>query len=275
MPHMTKINPQDSARARFAYELQRYRILAKLTQGQLGRRIGFSGSLVGAIENLKRTPSEDFAKRCDHAFGLESVLTALHLEGWPPPPPVPDHFRDWTMEERRATALQMWDPLLVPGIFQIEPYARRVFSRAPGTTPEQVEERVLGRMQRRNILTLENPPTILSLIDEGVLRRPIGGAEVMRKQLEHLVEIAQHPRVNIQIVPYDAEAICGLLAGFVIAEQRGTPYTVYVDSVPDGRTMNERGAVASLTARYDAIRVEAYPKSLSLKVLKEAVDKWT
>ncbi|GAA3822189.1 helix-turn-helix transcriptional regulator [Sphaerisporangium flaviroseum] len=275
MPHMTKINPEDSARARFAYELQRYRLLAKLTQGELGRRIGFSGSLIGAIENLKRTPSDDFARRCDDAFGLDGVLTSLHLEGWPPPPPVPDHFRDWTVEERRATALQTWDPLLVPGIFQIEPYARRIFARAPGSTPEEVEERVFGRMQRKNILSQENPPMILSLIDEGVLRRPIGGAEVMRKQLEYLLEIASHPRVTIQIVPFDAEAISGLLAGFVIAEQRGTPYTVYVDSVPDGRTMTDRNSIASLTTRYNAIRAEAYPQSLSINVIKEAADKWT
>ncbi|MFB9249014.1 Scr1 family TA system antitoxin-like transcriptional regulator [Sphaerisporangium melleum] len=272
---MTKINPGESARSRFAYELQRHRLLAGLTQGQLGRRVGFSGSLVGAVENLKRTPSDDFARRCDQALGLEGVLEALHVEGWPPPPPVADHFRSFAFEERRATAIQTWDPLLVPGIFQTESYARRVFTRAPDATPEMVEERVAGRMQRKNVLSQENPPLILSLIDEGVLRRPIGGKDVMREQMRHLLEIAAHPRVTIQIVPFDAEAIPGLLAGFVIAEQRGTPYTVYVDSVPDGRTMSDRNSIASLTARYDAIRSEAYPQSQSLKVIKEAVETWT
>ncbi|MFC4585030.1 Scr1 family TA system antitoxin-like transcriptional regulator [Sphaerisporangium corydalis] len=272
---MTKINPEDSARARFAYELQRHRVLARLTQGQLGRRIGFSGSLIGAVENLKRTPSDDFAKRCDHAFGLDGVLTALHVEGWPPPPPVPLHFRDWTAEERRATALQTWDPMLVPGMFQTEEYARRVFSKAPGITPEEIEERVIGRMQRKTLLTQEKPPTILSLLDEGILHRPIGGPEVMRRQLQYLIDIARHPLVTIQIVPLDAEAIHGLLAAFVIAEQRGTPYTVYVESLPDGRTLRDRSEIVALTARYDSLRAEAYPQSLSLKVIKEAVDRWT
>ncbi|MDH2424651.1 helix-turn-helix transcriptional regulator [Sphaerisporangium sp. TRM90804] len=272
---MTKLNPEDSARARFAYELQRHRLMAHLTQGQLGRRMGFSGSLVGAVENLKRTPSEDFARRCDRALQLDGVLSALHVEGWPPPPPVPEHFRNWTLEERRATALQIWDPLLVPGIFQIEQYARRVFERAPGITPEEVEERLVGRMQRKNILSQEKPPMILSIIDEGVLRRPIGGPEVMRRQMEYLLEIAHHPRVTIQIVPFEAEAVPGLLAAFVIAEQRGTPYAVYVDSIPDGRTLTERGVIASLTARYDAIRAEAYPTSLSLKVIQQTAERWT
>ncbi|WP_214416361.1 helix-turn-helix domain-containing protein [Sphaerisporangium fuscum] len=272
---MTKINPEDSARARFAYELQRHRILAGLTQGQLGSRIGFSGSLIGAVENLKRTPSDDFAKRCDQALGLDGGLTTLHLQGWPPPPPVPAHFRDWTMEERRATALQMWDPMLIPGIFQIEPYARRIFERAPGITPDEVEQRLVGRMRRKELLSLENPPMVLSLIDEGVLRRMIGGREVMRRQLEYLLEIAQHPKVTIQIVPFDAEVVPGLLSAFVIAELRGNPSAVYVDSIPEGRTMSDRNAIAALTARYDAIRTEAYPQSLSLKVIKESADKWT
>ncbi|MFC6085004.1 helix-turn-helix domain-containing protein [Sphaerisporangium aureirubrum] len=271
---MTKIDPEDSARARFAYELQRHRLLAKLTQGQLGRRIGFSGSLIGAVENLKRTPSDDFARRCDRAFGLESLFTTLHLEGWPPPPPVPEHFRNWTLEERRASALQVWDPLLVPGMFQTEAYARRVFERAPGITAEEVEERVYGRMQRKNLLCQENPPAILSIIDEGVLRRPIGGPRVMREQLEYLLEISRHPKVTIQIVPFEAEATPGLLAAFVIAEQRGAPYTVYVDSIPEGRTVTDRCVIALLTARYDAIRAEALPQSLSLKLIKELADKW-
>lgn len=275
MPHMTKINPEDSARARFAYELQRHRLIARLTQGQLGRRIGFSGSLVGAVENLKRTPSDDFARSCDQALGLEGVLAALHLEGWPPPPPVPLHFREWAAEERRSTALQTWDPMLIPGMFQIEEYARRVFSRAPGITPDEIEERVAGRMQRKSLLSQERPPAILSLIDEGVLHRPVGGARVMRKQLEYLIELVQNPLVTLQIVPLDAEAIQGLLAAFVIAEQKGVPYTVYVESLPDGRTFSDRNVIAALTARYDSLRAEAYPKSQSLKVIEGAVRKWT
>ncbi|GAA1514041.1 helix-turn-helix transcriptional regulator [Sphaerisporangium rubeum] len=274
MPHMTRIDPEDSARARFAYELQRHRLLAKLTQGQLGRRIGFSGSLIGAVENLKRTPSDDFAKRCDQVFGLDGLFTRLHSDGWPPPPPVPEHFRNWTLEERRASGLQIWDPFLVPGIFQTEAYARRVFERAPGITPEEVEERVFGRMQRRNLLSQAEPPAILSVIDEGVLRRPIGGATVMREQLEFLLEISRHPKVTIQIVPYAAEAVPGLLAAFVIAEQRGTACAVYVDSIPEGRTVTERCMISLLTARYDAIRAEALPQSLSLKLIREIADKW-
>jgi transcriptional regulator with XRE-family HTH domain len=275
MPHMTKINPEDSARARFAYELQRYRIIAKLTQGQLGQRIGFSGSLIGAVENLKRTPSEDFAKRCDEALGLDRVLSALHLEAWPPPPPVPLHFRDWIVEEQRATAVRTWDPMLIPGMFQVESYARRIFTRAPGIDPEEVDQRVLGRMGRKDVLCRPDPPMILSLIDEGVLYRPVGDPEVMTEQLEYLLEIARHPRVAIQVVPLDAEAVPGLISAFSIAEQRGTPYIVYIETLPEGRTISDRSIISSITTRYDAIRTQAYPEPLSLKVIKEAVEKWS
>ena len=188
---------------------------------------------------------------------------------------MPEHYRDWTVEERRATAIKMWDPLLIPGIFQTERYARRIFELAPGIDSRQVEERVVGRMQRKSIFTQENPPVIVSLVDEGVLHRPVGGAEILREQLVSLVEMAQHPRVRLQIVPADAEAIPGLLGAFSIAELKGSPYVAYVECAPRGRMVNDKEVIEALDRRYDDIRAHACSLSQSLAILKEAVDKWT
>lgn len=273
--HMIKLDPEESARARFAYELRRHRLAAGLTQAQLGRRIGFSGSLVGAVETLRRAATEEFAELSDRAFGLDGVLVELQREAWPPPPAVPEHYRDWTVEERRATAIKMWDPLLIPGIFQTERYARRVFECAPGIDSRQVEERVVGRMQRKSIFTQENPPVVVSLIDEGVLHRPIGGPGILREQLVHLTEMARHPRVRLQIVPAGAEAIPGLLGAFGIAELKGSPYVAYVECAPRGRMVNDKEVMEALARRYDDIRAHACPLSQSRAILKEAVDKWT
>lgn len=275
MSQMIKLDPEESARARFAYELRRRRLAAGLTQAQLGRRIGFSGSLVGAVETLRRAASEEFAELSDRAFGLDGVLVELQREAWPPPPPVPEHYRDWTVEERRATAIKTWDPLLIPGIFQTERYARRVFECAPGIDSRQVEERVAGRMQRKAILTQESPPVIVSLIDEGVLHRPIGGPKILREQLVYLAEIARHPRVRLQIVPLGAEAIPGLLGAFGLAELKGAPYVAYVESAPRGRMVNDREVITALARRYDDIRAHACSQIQSLAILKEAVNKWT
>ncbi|MDH2428225.1 helix-turn-helix transcriptional regulator [Sphaerisporangium sp. TRM90804] len=276
MTKMIDIDPEESPRTRFAFELRRRRLAAKLTQKQLARRIGFSTSAVAMVETSKFRPSERFAELCDEAFGLDGVIAALYAEAWPPPPPVPEHFRDWAVEEQRATALRFWAPMLVPGLLQTENYARQVLSRLPGTTAGQLEQALAGRMQRKVVLRRDNPPAVTALIDEGVLHRPIGGAAVVREQLEHLLEMARHPKVTIQIVPYSAEALSGLNGAFTIAEMRGNPYTVRVESQPRGRTVSDRSTIADLVNAYDAIRADAHPQHLTCRLIEEVVkQKWT
>ncbi|MFC4532011.1 helix-turn-helix domain-containing protein [Sphaerisporangium dianthi] len=276
MTKMIDIDPEESPRARFAYELRRHRLAARLTQKQLARRIGFSSSAVAMVETSKFRPSERFAQLCDQVFGLDGVLAGLYAEVWPPPPPVPAHFRDWAKEEQRATALRLWSPLLIPGILQTEAFARRIFEREPGLTGEQIEERLAGRMQRRSIFSRTDPPAVMCLIDEGVLHRPVGGPGVMREQLEYLVEMARRPRVTIQIVPYNAEALSGLMGAYAIAEMRGNAYTVRVEAQPKGRTITDRSAITEIIDRYDAVRADAYPQHLSCKIIEEVVaQKWT
>src|SRR5690349_8752398 len=131
MTKMIDIDPEESPRARFAFELRRNRLAGKLTQKQLARRIGFSTSAVAMAETSRFRPSDRFAELCDQAFGLDGDMARLHAEAWPPPPPVPAHFRDWAVEEQRATALRFWAPLLVPGLLQTEAFARRIFERWP------------------------------------------------------------------------------------------------------------------------------------------------
>ena len=276
MTKMIDIDPAVSPRARFAYELRRHRLAARLTQKQLGRRIGFSTSAVAMVETSKFRPSERFAALCDEALGLDGALARLHAEVWPPPPAVPAHFRDWAVEERRATALRFWAPLLVPGLLQTEGFARQVLSRGLGTDDAQVEERLAGRMRRKAVLSREDPPAVTALIDEGVLHRPVGGPAVMREQLEHLLELAGHPKVTVQIVPYSAEALPGLSGAFAIAEMRGNPYTVRVECQPWGQTVTDRNVIADLVGCYDAVRAGAYPRHLSRAMIEEVLkERWT
>ncbi|RCG25038.1 helix-turn-helix domain-containing protein [Sphaerisporangium album] len=276
MTRMIDIDPAESPRARFAYELRRHRLAARLTQKQLARKIGFSTSAVAMVETSKFRPSERFAELCDEVFGLDGVVTRLYAEVWPPPPPVPAHFREWAIEEQRATALRFWAPMLVPGMVQTEAYARRVLARLPGVLEEEVEQRLAARLRRQAVLSRDDAPVVTALIDEGVLHRPVGGPAVMREQLGHLLAMTRHPKVTIQIVPYGAEALSGLNGAYAIAEMRGNPYVVRVESQPSGRTVSDRSMIADLVNGYDAIRADAYPQHLSISMIEEVVrQKWT
>src|SRR6476620_9479741 len=113
MTALNEIDPHDSPRALFVFELRRHRTAANLTQKQL-------------------------AELCDQALNLDGAMTRLHVATtWHK---APEHFRPWLEEEQDATALRGWEPMVVPGLFQTEAYARLILSAEPGVTPEEVEE---------------------------------------------------------------------------------------------------------------------------------------
>ncbi|MFS1298151.1 DUF5753 domain-containing protein [Streptosporangium longisporum] len=173
-----------------------------------------------------------------------------------------------------ALVIRSWDPLLVPGLLQTESYARHLFANGPRATPDEVEERVQARMRRQRILDKEDPPMLLVLIDEGVLRRRVNGPEVMREQLGHLLEVAQRPSVTVQVV--DPDCTAGMLGAFMIAELPiGQPDTIHVDSSAEGYVTADHDLVTSMWERYEAIRRWAYPDRMSLKMIEEARQEWT
>jgi transcriptional regulator with XRE-family HTH domain len=270
MSNPVKIDPDLSPRARFAYELRCLRRDSGLTQRQLAERIGYAESTVGMIEQGRRPPTIQFAELVDRAFRLPDTFAKLYLKTtWAG---APEHFRHWLVEEQDATALKGYEPTLVPGLFETESYARAIFAAEPGITKDQIEERLSGRMQRKSIFFRDAPPLIATIIDEGVLRRPVGGPGVMREQLGHLLELADLPQVSLQLVPYSAQALCGLIGGFIIAERDGRAQAVYIEGQPQGRTIDDRHLITKIVRRYDAIRAESYPQHLTLRMIKEIMD---
>jgi transcriptional regulator with XRE-family HTH domain len=271
---MSTINPDDSPRHLFAYELRRYRLEAGMTQKQLARKVPCSGSQIAHLENARRVPQPHQARRFDeilpspddHFLNLYKEMRSEQ---------VPEHFRDWTTEEQAATGLRIWSAAFIWGVFQTEAYARVLLASKPGITEEEIAEVVAARMQRKSILTRSRPPTIQCLIDEGALRRPVGDSEVMHRQLENLVEIAQRPHVTVQVVPYGAPCVgIALLGEFHIGEMNGTAYIAWMESVLEGSSSTDRATIARLSARYDAIRADAHSRQLSLEILKDVMQEW-
>jgi len=274
MGRMLTIDPEESPRHRFAYEMQRYRLEAGLTQRQLAARVGCSESLIGYVENVKRKPTRHLAEMLDKILPSPPghFVRLYKRTTWEE---APEHFRDWLNVEQEATALRDWSPLLVWGLLQTERYAQAVFEAEPMISPEQIEERVAARIRRKSILTRSAPPSIVALVDESVLHRAIGGPEVMCEQLAYLAEVATYPHVTIQVVPTSSTtAICGLLGGFALGLMGGAPYAAYAESQPKGQAILERGVVAHLSARYDAIRADAHPRNVSLQIIKDVMDQW-
>ncbi|MEU9887766.1 helix-turn-helix transcriptional regulator [Sphaerisporangium sp. NPDC051011] len=273
MPAPAELHPSASPLAFFGAELRKYRQRAGVSQEDLADKINFSASLIGFVERAQRFPSRDFVERCDGALELSGELVRL----WPllTREASPPWFHGWLDVEQQAHRLRTWQPLVVPGLLQTEEYARAVIRGEPCITEEQVEKKLEARMERQAILKRAEPPVLQIVIDECVLLRPIGGKDVIRGQLQSLLEAVESPRISIQVVPLLLGGTPGISGGFVIAQLHGRTDTVYIESATHGYVTSHSEDVDAIHSRYDAIRLEAHPQHASIDRIREAVRAWS
>jgi transcriptional regulator with XRE-family HTH domain len=260
----------------FALELRAQREAAGLTQEQLAKLMGYSGSVIAKLETCRTIPSPQHAVQADEALGTPGTFRRLRqamisgaYEPW---------VRAFLEMEERATVLRNWESLVVPGLLQTEAYARGVLRGArPADNDTTIEQLVAARMARQGIWEREDPePPILSVIlGEAVLRQRVGDAAVMRDQFGRLVEAAQNPRITIQVMPFDVAAHPGLLGPFVVASFENGPDAAYLDSVLDGQVSERRKQVAQARLLYDTLAREALSPGASISLIMRVTEEWT
>ncbi|MET8384564.1 helix-turn-helix transcriptional regulator [Streptosporangium canum] len=260
----------------FASELRRLREQAGWSQGRLGQEIAYSVGLISMVETARRTPSLDFTERCDQALNADGVLIRI----WPMLAygALPSRFRPWVDIERQAHTLRGWHPLLVPGLLQTSDYARTILQADPEATDERVEELLTARLERQTLLTNDNSPPLWTVLDQGVLHRDVGGPEVMRDQLAALLAASERRRISVQIVPREAGAtggaIAGMEGGFFIAGVEGSLDSVFVESAAVGQVTDHPRDVAAICKRYEAIRSVALPARAGADLIAKVMTRW-
>jgi transcriptional regulator with XRE-family HTH domain len=263
----------------FGAELRHYRTRAGLSQDQLGTRVYCSGDLVGKIEKGQRAPNRKFTAACDETPELDTRGALMriweHLQDHMRYRAYPGWFHDWSAKEAQARTLRAYEPLLVPGLLQTERYAHALLRTRVGDTDEEIEEMVSARMERQAILARDKPPTLWVIVDEGVLRRPIGGADVMREQLGHLADVARWPRVVLQVVPAAVGAYEGLRGPLVIADFEDAPSVVYLDTAVRGQIVDDGDDIDAVRVTWDTLMSEALSRSDSLDLVEEVGKTWT
>jgi transcriptional regulator with XRE-family HTH domain len=215
-----------AALAYWGGELRYYREQDGLIQDELASAIYVSGSLIAMIETGRRTPRPSFIKSCDDALNTGGALARLwkrliessYLE-W---------FRPVVEIEADADSMLKYEAQAVPGLLQTEDYARALLRMGRARdTDEQIERHVAARMNRQQVLTRDNPPLLWVIMDENVLRRPVGGAEIMRAQFARLVEAAKSPDIVLQVLPFSAgahAAMGGSVTLFSLPDQSDVVY---------------------------------------------------
>jgi len=270
---------EGTPRAVFGAMLRFYRQRAELSQEALGARAHISGKTISAYENGWRVPTRPATADIDAVPELRTggALTELwdKLKDGMNYQALPTWFQDWASKEAGATALRWFEPLVVPGLLQTEDYARAIFQTRFGVTSEDIEERVAARLKRQEVLIREAPPALWVILDEWVLRRPVGGPHVMLEQLGRLVEAARQPNIAIEVIPADGGAHEGLTGAFIVADSAEAPSVGYREAAGRGYPVEDREEVASLELAWATLRGEALPRKASLAVLEEAAKSWS
>jgi transcriptional regulator with XRE-family HTH domain len=253
--------------------LRTARNAGKLSQAALGAMVPCSESLVGLVERGHRRPTRGFTIAVENALSLKGELLRL----LPSTKVVsgPKWFREWPRVEEKAHTIRTWEPLVIPGLLQTARYARAILAAEPGATEEWIEEALATRLQRQAVLERKEPPMYWALLDECALLRPVGGVEVMREQLEHLVTMMgdEHPCVSVQVVPLSVGATAGLLGGFAIAQGDGMSDHVYLESAVQGAVSDREETVRRVSLKYDAIHKWAHPIHVSERLVREVAAK--
>src|ERR1700759_1835789 len=211
----------------FGAMLRYHREQAGLSRADLARQVSKSVSLIQAIELGQRAATPEVTADLERALAADGALTRLREEigdglGYQP---YPSWFQDWVASEREARKLRSFEPSLVPGLLQTEEYARAVFRARFGATDQEIKDQVAARLKRQETLTRQDPPELWVILDEAVLRRPVGGRHVMLDQVAYLLAASRRPATSVQIISSEVGVHRGLWAGaFVIGDfDSGSP----------------------------------------------------
>lgn len=153
--------------------LKAARASADVSQERMASLVKWSPSTVAAIETGRRRPTREFAIAADQVLETGGLLTEL-LEA-ADRERSPSWFATWRSYESQAARLRAFEPCLIPGLLQTEEYARAIISAGGLNPSDKVDELVSVRMERQQFLTRDDPPECIFILDEGALRRPIGG----------------------------------------------------------------------------------------------------
>jgi transcriptional regulator with XRE-family HTH domain len=256
----------------FAAEMKRLRAKLSMTQEQLAEAAGYAPSTVAAIESKHLLPSDDFATHIDKALDadghferLQQLVEATSVLPW---------FRDLVETERRAVSIQNYESYLVPGLLQTEDYARHAVSATrPRLSDDDIQRAVTLRLTRQEILNQENSPRLWAIIDESVLRREVGGSEIMRNQCDHLLAKGQLPHITIQVMPDSKGAACAYGKDFMIltfnsAGKKPRPPMAYLEDMRTARYVREQDEIGVYSTTFDYLRSNAIDDQQSADLIR-------
>ncbi|MFI8997144.1 Scr1 family TA system antitoxin-like transcriptional regulator [Streptomyces sp. NPDC053542] len=237
-------------------QIKLWRNQAGVSREDLGREANYEYETVKSMELGRRRPSLRLLQVADDMCSARGLLLAA--QSYLKPAPFPARADEFMALAADAAVMHSYEPLLIPGLLQDEPFARALISEAcPPLDDETVDERVAARMRRQKALT-ERPRTVFGfVIYEAALRTLVGGPDVMRDQLHHLLEVGRLRNVSIQILPFGRCGGLALNGSVVLLETSEHDRYAYVEAQETSVLHADAERLSSLTQLHGMIRMQA------------------
>ncbi|MET8782121.1 helix-turn-helix transcriptional regulator [Streptomyces sp. NPDC004589] len=269
-------------------QLAGMREVVGLSQEQAARALGFSPAKLSRIEAGKgrKPPTEDDVRSLLHLYEADdheaAVLVKLLQRAGEPgwwqrydKRLMPEWFDRLVGLQEAAAAIRTFEIQYVPGLLQTAAYTRAVVERGlPSASATEVERRVELRMRRRQLLARPDAPQLWAIIDESVLMRVLGSREVMREQLEHLVEMARYPHVTLQFVPLDVTNASAPAIPVTYLRFGGLdlPDIVYLEHIRSANFLEDRDETEEYRMALDRLADEALNPRESVALLRRTLE---
>lgn len=270
---------------RLAAELRQLRKIAELTREQVNEQTGINVATLYRIETARVRPQARTLTSLLDAYRvaepkrseLRTLLKQAATRGWlhTIASDLPERYASYIEFESEAREVLNYECLFIPGLLQTERYTRAaVTSNLPESSREDVESRVETRMRRQAALTKEQPLKLWAIVDEAAIRRVVGGREVMREQLDHLLEITELPNVHLQVIPFDAGGHPGMTGSFVVMHfgEAVGPDIVYIESHAGDIFLEEEADVARYNVASTHLRAGALSPKASASLVAAAAE---
>ncbi|MFD7627418.1 Scr1 family TA system antitoxin-like transcriptional regulator [Streptomyces sp. NPDC059851] len=271
MPAPKELDASASLPALYGVKLRKLRMRAGLTQRQLGDKIPIAHSRIAQFELGKEVPPEDVNAKLDVLLGAEGDLADLwgHIKRTP----YPDWARTYMALEQQARKVEKYMAHTVPGLLQTEAYARALLSVARPSVGLQLGRMLEARMRRQDVLTRHDPPVLWVILDEAVLRRPVGDVATFREQLAHILRVTgERDHVTVQVLPFERgehPLLGGSLTVLSLSNRSGV---AYMESSHSGELVESAEAVAEYALALDHLRAQALPPGQSADLIQAVME---
>ncbi|KQW03257.1 helix-turn-helix transcriptional regulator [Streptomyces sp. Root369] len=258
----------DSLRT-FGAVVQALREHAGLSREEFADLVRFSKHTVASVELGRRMPDRDFVERGEAATGNTGALrkAAPHLTRQAG---LASWFRQWARLEAQAVTLWTYDCRVIPGLLQTEAYARAVTESVPPVKDEeQVTKQVAARLERQQLFDRRPPIAFSFIIEQALIERGTGGPDVMREQLDSLLERSSQFNVELQIMPRYQPEHAGFDGPLRLLESQDNKWFGYAEGQRGGMLITDPKEVSIMLQRYAKLRSQAFTSEDSRSLLKQ------